>query len=29
LTGNSDLAIDCSDDGTQEINIGQLISVVE
>jgi hypothetical protein len=29
LIGNSDLAIDCSDDGTQEINIGQLISVVE
>lgn len=29
LTGNSDLAIDCSDAGTQEINIGQLISVVE
>jgi Flp pilus assembly protein TadG len=29
LTGNSDLAIDCSDNGTQSILIGQLISVVE
>ncbi|PZX13111.1 putative Flp pilus-assembly TadE/G-like protein [Palleronia aestuarii] len=29
LTGNSDLAIECADDGTEEILIGQIISVVE
>jgi hypothetical protein len=27
--GNSDLAIDCSDDGTQEINIAELFKLVE
>lgn len=29
MTGNSDLAVECEDDGTKEILIGQLISVVE
>ncbi len=29
MTGNSDLAIDCADDGTQPILVGQLIAVVE
>lgn len=29
MTGNSDLAVECEDDGTEEILLGNLISVVE